>query len=104
MDAKVGRKLLQGGIKEEYIERDGKKTLLTPKMTTVAVPAGLVLCCGLLCSCFRAKKKQTDANVLAKEPSSSKFGHTTSKDTMISLLIFLLLTFTVHFAQCCKER
>lgn len=75
VDAKVGRKLLQGGIKEEYIERDGKKTLLTPKMTTVAVPAGLVLCCGLLCSCFRAKRKQTDANVLAKEPSSIRSVH-----------------------------
>lgn len=89
---------MQGGIKEENKEKDGKKTLLTPKMMIIAVPAAFVLCCGLLCPCFRAKRKQTDGNVLAKEPSSGKFGQRTSKDTMISLLIFLLLTFTVHFA------
>ncbi|KAJ9688757.1 hypothetical protein PVL29_014420 [Vitis rotundifolia] len=37
----------------------------------MAVPGILVLCCSLLCPCFRAKRKETDHAVLSKEPTSN---------------------------------
>eukprot|EP00268_Persea_americana_P022699 TRINITY_DN2253_c0_g2_i1.p1 TRINITY_DN2253_c0_g2~~TRINITY_DN2253_c0_g2_i1.p1 ORF type:complete len:532 (-),score=98.10 TRINITY_DN2253_c0_g2_i1:156-1751(-) len=43
---------------------------LAPKKIAMAIPGLFLLCCGLLCPCFQAKRKETDHAALAKEPNS----------------------------------
>lgn len=45
---------------------------LAPKKIAMAIPGLFLLCCGLLCPCFQAKRKETDHAALAKEPNSSE--------------------------------
>ena len=81
LPANAGRKFLRRLIQEESTidnlnnhERETKhrKSASSPKVIAMAVPGILVLCCSLLCPCFRAKRKETDHAVLSKEPISSK--------------------------------
>ncbi|XP_057967245.1 calmodulin-binding receptor-like cytoplasmic kinase 3 [Malania oleifera] len=80
---KAGRKLLQKVFTEEstrpnFVQknhsRKTEKSLLTPKKMAVAIPGIFVLCCGLLCPCFRSKRKETPHTTLAKELSSVDSG------------------------------
>lgn len=43
---------------------------VTPKKLFMAVPAFFILCCGLICPCFRTRKKETDQSALVKDPNS----------------------------------
>ncbi|XP_034700431.1 calmodulin-binding receptor-like cytoplasmic kinase 3 isoform X1 [Vitis riparia] len=80
LPANAGRKILRRLIQEESTiddlnnhERETKhrKSASSPKVIAMAVPGILVLCCSLLCPCFRAKRKETDHAVLSKEPIST---------------------------------
>lgn len=73
----AGRKLLHREFMEESAPhnlgvkihpREGEHgQKLTPKIVTVAVPGVFILCCCLLCPCFRTKRKETSHTVLAKD-------------------------------------
>ncbi|KAA8535167.1 hypothetical protein F0562_030170 [Nyssa sinensis] len=79
---KAGRKFLQEVVREESTrhdfeqksqpseDKDANKSLLTPKNLAMAASGIFVLCCSLLCPCFRKRMKQTDHAVLAKDPNS----------------------------------
>ncbi|XP_059287382.1 calmodulin-binding receptor-like cytoplasmic kinase 3 isoform X1 [Lycium ferocissimum] len=44
---------------------------ITPqKLSMAGVPAFFILCCGLICPCFRTRKKETDQSALVKDPNS----------------------------------
>ncbi|XP_059635171.1 calmodulin-binding receptor-like cytoplasmic kinase 3 [Cornus florida] len=77
---KSGRKFLQKVVREESTkhdsnqishseDRDAHKSPLTTKKLAIALPGIFVLCCSLLCPCFRTKRKD-EAHILAKDPSS----------------------------------
>ena len=81
LPSKEGRKPLKRLIQEESTidnpdnhERESKprKSSVSPKVIAMAVPGILVLCCGFLCPCFRAKRKETDHAALANEPISGQ--------------------------------
>uniref|UniRef100_A0A5B6YHN6 non-specific serine/threonine protein kinase n=1 Tax=Davidia involucrata TaxID=16924 RepID=A0A5B6YHN6_DAVIN len=79
---KAGRKFLQNVVREESTRHDfgqtsqpsenknAYKSLLTPKKLSMAASGIFVLCCSLLCPCFRKSRKETAHTVLAKDPSS----------------------------------
>ncbi|KAL2534841.1 Calmodulin-binding receptor-like cytoplasmic kinase 3 [Abeliophyllum distichum] len=77
-----GRKLLRNIIREGSAENhfdkksQGRKdrfagnSILTSKRLYMAVPAFFILCCAVLCPCFRARKKETRNTVLDRETNS----------------------------------
>ncbi|CAI9765779.1 unnamed protein product [Fraxinus pennsylvanica] len=63
-----GRKLLRNTVREGSAENDfDKKTILNSKGLYMAVPIFFIICCAVLCPCFRARKKETQNAVLDKE-------------------------------------
>ncbi|KAF8389140.1 hypothetical protein HHK36_025833 [Tetracentron sinense] len=79
---KAGRKLLQEpGTKGFTNNKFGQKShtreenhaqgsVLIPKTMAMAVPGFFLVCCILVCPCFRSRRKETAHAVLSKEPSS----------------------------------
>ncbi|MCE3052105.1 hypothetical protein HAX54_051604 [Datura stramonium] len=51
-------------------EKHANDFSVTQKKLAMAVPAFFILCCGLICSCFRTRKKETDQSALVKDPNS----------------------------------
>ncbi|KAL3840749.1 hypothetical protein ACJIZ3_025340 [Penstemon smallii] len=51
-------------------DKSTKNSLLRPKTLAMAVPAFFLLCCVLICPCFKARKTDTEHTVLSKEPNS----------------------------------
>ncbi|KAL6331502.1 hypothetical protein AAG906_011442 [Vitis piasezkii] len=73
---KILRRLIQeestiDNLNNHERETKHRKSASSPKVIAMAVPGILVLCCSLLCPCFRAKRKETDHAVLSKEPIST---------------------------------
>ncbi|CAK9156484.1 unnamed protein product, partial [Ilex paraguariensis] len=78
----AGRKFLWEAGREEFTgqnfgqksqankEKDTHKSLLTTNRLAMAVPGVFILCCSLLCPCFRARRRDTSHVVLVKEQSS----------------------------------
>lgn len=78
-----GRKFLRRVVKEELNEQHSKTqgtkdkdvqqdSILTTKNLAMAAPGILILCCGVICPCFRARKRPTAHTVLEKEQNSSE--------------------------------
>lgn len=75
-----GRKFLRRVVKEELKEqhyktqgtkdKDVQDSVLTTKNLAMAAPGILILCCGIICPCFRARKRSSTHTVLVKEPIS----------------------------------
>ncbi|XP_022845282.1 calmodulin-binding receptor-like cytoplasmic kinase 3 isoform X1 [Olea europaea var. sylvestris] len=73
-----GRKLLRNTVREGSAENNfdkksqGRKdnSILTSKGLYMAVPAFFIICCVVLCPCFRSRKKETPNAVLDKETNS----------------------------------
>ncbi|KAL3532288.1 hypothetical protein ACH5RR_005809 [Cinchona calisaya] len=75
-----GRKFLKELVKEGSMEHhfkaqkskdnDAEYVMLTPKNFAMAAPGVFLLCCGLICPCFRARRKESTLPVLEKEPNS----------------------------------
>lgn len=63
-------KLVQTSQSRE--EKHTTFSLLAEKKIAVAIPGMFLLCCGLLCPCFQAKRKETDHAALPKDPNSSE--------------------------------
>ena len=51
-------------------EKHADDISVNPKKLFMAVPAFFILCCGLICPCFRSRKKETDQSALVKDPNS----------------------------------
>ncbi|XP_052198807.1 calmodulin-binding receptor-like cytoplasmic kinase 3 [Diospyros lotus] len=81
LPSKAGRKLLDKFVREDSgrhhflqnshtsQDKDSYKSLLSPKKLAVSVPGVFILCCSLLCPCFRARKKPT-AHILSNDEAS----------------------------------
>lgn len=79
---RAGRKVLLGsGTDKSIINQSNQKNNPTkenhngssaPKTIGIAVAATFLLCCGLICPCFRPRKKDISEVVLAKDHSSSE--------------------------------
>ncbi|XAR66857.1 Non-specific serine/threonine protein kinase [Bertholletia excelsa] len=77
----AGRKFLhklvrEGSTRHKFLQNSQPskdkgvhKSLLSPKKLAIAVPGTFLLCCALLCPCFRAQRKQPSQTVLSKERS-----------------------------------
>ncbi|CAI9100883.1 OLC1v1038072C4 [Oldenlandia corymbosa var. corymbosa] len=74
----AGRKFLEktltGGLMEnksqENEEKDAESSLLTSKYLYMAAPGALLLCCGIICPCIRARRKEASLPAVEKELSS----------------------------------
>lgn len=58
---------------------------VTPQKLVMAVPVFFILCCGLICPCFRARKKETDQSALVKDPNSSELTFSMFNNFVFSL-------------------
>ncbi|KAJ8559919.1 hypothetical protein K7X08_003977 [Anisodus acutangulus] len=80
---KSGRKFIQKVVRQGFnghnfddTSRKAKEKRadgfsVTPKkLAMAAVPAFFILCCGLICPCFRSRRKETDQSALVKDPNS----------------------------------
>ena len=80
---RAGRKILKEGVREESMEdhfktqqmedKEAKYVILTPKNLAMAAPGVLLLCCGLVCPCFRPRRKESSVPVFEKDPNSSEY-------------------------------
>ncbi|XP_027067028.1 calmodulin-binding receptor-like cytoplasmic kinase 3 [Coffea arabica] len=77
---RAGRKILKEGVREESMEdhfktqqmedKEAKYVIFTPKNLAMAAPGVLLLCCGLVCPCFRPRRKESSVPVFEKDPNS----------------------------------
>ncbi|KAL3535915.1 hypothetical protein ACH5RR_004376 [Cinchona calisaya] len=79
LPSRSGRKFLkelarEGSMEHQFKTQQSKDketeyTILTPKNLAMAASGLLLLCCGLICPCFRARRKESSLPVLEKEPN-----------------------------------
>lgn len=104
---KSGRKFIQKVVRQgsngnnfddtsrEDKEKHADDFSVTPKKLVMAVPAFFILCCGLICPCFRTRKRETDQSALVKDPNSSELTVSMFVYSVIAVYI-LLYSYLVH--------